>query len=144
MGDFEFRLTSPTGRGTTTDRYRLSYAAARLPTLTLPDLLIRPEGALDKLAGAFGFEDINFSSEEFSRMFHVRGRDERFARALITTEVMEYLLTRPSVAVMIEGGWLCVTDGQRLWSVGEFGAMPAWLERFLGLWPESVVPGGKK
>ena len=34
-----------------------------------PEIVIRPEKALDKLVGAVGFEDIDFESHEFSKKF---------------------------------------------------------------------------
>ena len=44
----------------TTRTHRFSYLIVHLPFSGLPDLLIRPEGVFDKMAGAFGFDDIDF------------------------------------------------------------------------------------
>ena len=62
MGDFVYKITTSTGKSTQTRTYRFSYLILHLPFGNVPDLLIRREGMFDKLAGAFGFDDIDFES----------------------------------------------------------------------------------
>ena len=75
MGDFNYKVTRSTGKGSNTTTYRLSYLILHLPFALTPDLLIRREGVFDKIAGAIGFDDIDFESAEFSRRFYVKSSD---------------------------------------------------------------------
>ncbi|MHC4428421.1 MAG: hypothetical protein ACYS0D_07430, partial [Planctomycetota bacterium] len=72
MGDFLYRITTSTGKSTQTRTYRFSYLIVDMPWAGLPALLIRREHVFDKLAGAFGFDDIDFESAEFSRKYCVK------------------------------------------------------------------------
>jgi hypothetical protein len=65
-GDFSYKVTTSNGKTTTTTTYRFSYLIVHPPWDT-PPLLIRPEGLFDKIKGAFGFDDIDFESIEFSQ-----------------------------------------------------------------------------
>ena len=60
MGDFTYRITYQSGKRRRTQTYRFSYVIVHLPWAGVPDLLIRPEGIFDKIAGAIGFDDIDF------------------------------------------------------------------------------------
>ena len=77
-GDFRYKVTSGSGKNRRTTTHRFSYLIVHPPWDT-PPLLIRPEGIFDKVAGAFGFDDIDFESVEFSKRFYVKSTDKRFA-----------------------------------------------------------------
>ena len=64
-----------------------------LPFPNVPGLDIRRENLLDRVAGAFGFQDINFESEEFNRMFKVTAEDPQVAYQLIDPRMMNWLLS---------------------------------------------------
>ncbi|HRQ73365.1 MAG TPA: hypothetical protein PLU35_10090 [Phycisphaerales bacterium] len=134
-GDFTYTVNH--GKSATT--YNLSYLILHLPFDEVPDLLIRREGVFDKLAGAFGFPDINFESSEFSRRFHVRCRDRKFAYDVVTPRMMEFLLATDPGVIDVERGRLCLTDGTRRWTPEEFEARIRWVGDFLGRWPEHVT-----
>jgi len=138
-GDFVYKKTSGSGDNRRTTTYRFSYLILHLPWPGVPDLLIRPEGLFDKLAGAFGFDDIDFESEEFSRKFHVKSPDRRFAYDVIHPRMMEYLLQSRPLAVDIERGRCCLSDGSRRWEPEQFKAQIAFLRRFFELWPEHLT-----
>ncbi len=138
-GDFRYRVTHSTGKSTTTTTYRFSYLILHLPFRNVPDLLIRPEGLFDKLAGAFGFDDIDFESEEFSRRFHVKSPDKRFAYDVVHARMMEFLLRKRGLAIDIEQQRCCLSDGSRRWSPEEFKAWIAFLRGFFDLWPGHVT-----
>ncbi len=138
-GDFRYRVTRSTGKSTTTTTYRFSYLIVHLPFRNVPDLLIRPEGLFDKLAGVFGFDDIDFESEEFSRRFHVKSPDKRFAYDVVHARMMEFLLRRRGPAIDIENRRCCLSDGSRRWSPEEIKTHIAFLREFFGLWPEHVT-----
>jgi hypothetical protein len=144
MGDFVYRVTRHSGKSSSTRTYRFSYLIVHLPFRGAPDLLIRPEGVLDRLAGAFGFDDIDFESAEFSRRFYVRSSDKRMAYDILHPEMMEYLLGTAAEAVDIERDRCCMSDGRRRWTPGEFRGKLHWIRRFLELWPEHVTSGLEK
>lgn len=54
MGDFTYKVTSGSGKIRRTTTYRFSYVIVDHPFRNVPELLIRPEGVFDKLAGAHG------------------------------------------------------------------------------------------
>ena len=138
-GDFRYRVTTSTGKTTTTTTHRFSYLILHLPFRRTPDLLIRPEGLFDKLAGAFGFDDIDFESEEFSRRFHVKSPDKRFAYDVVHAQMMGFLLREGRPAIDIENRRCCLSDGRKRWSPEEFKARIRFLREFFDLWPEHVT-----
>lgn len=139
MGDFTYKITRHTGKSTTTQTYRFSYLIVHVPFSGVPDLLIRREGVLDKLAGAFGFDDIDFESAEFSKKFHVKSADKRFAYDVCHPRMMEFLLQGEPPAVDIEHGRCCVSDGTRRWEPQQFRGMLAWVQAFFSHWPQHVT-----
>ncbi len=138
MGDFKYDVTSSNGKTSSTTTYRFSYLIVHLPFVDVPDLLIRREGMFDRIAGAFGFEDIDFESSEFSRKFFVKCRDKRFAYDVVHPRMMEFLMVAASPTVDIERGRCCISDGSRTWKPEEFRGRMAWLTSFFELWPSHV------
>lgn len=138
MGDFTYKVTSGSGKSRSTRTYRFSYAIVHLPFRNVPDLLIRPEGWFDKLAGAFGFDDIDFESAEFSKQFCVKSSDKRFAYDVVHPRMMEFLLQTSPPTIDIEYGRCCLAGGHRQWSPDEFCAQLKWLHAFLDHWPDHV------
>jgi len=139
MGDFVYKVTRHSGKSRRTTTYRFSYVILHLPFANVPDLLIRREGMFDKLAGAFGFDDIDFESAEFSRRFHVKSPDKKFAYDVIHVRMMEFLLAGEAAAIDIERGRCCVSDGRHRWEPQQFEDKLAWIRGFLDLWPEHVI-----
>lgn len=139
MGDFTYKVTTSNGKSSSTTTYTFSYLIVHLPYRGVPDLLIRREGMFDKIAGAFGFGDINFESAEFSRKFFVRCRDKRFAYDVVHPRMMEFLLGGASPTVDIERGRCCISDGTRRWQAEEFRGRMRWLGQFFAHWPEYLT-----
>ncbi len=139
MGDFTYKVTRSSGKSTSTTTYRFSYLILHIPFAAVPDLLIRREGMFDKIAGAFGFDDIDFESSEFSRKYHVKSPDKRFAYDVITPRMMEFLLGIDAMSIDIERGRCCISDGKHKWSPIEFKARLAWIAQFFDLWPEHLT-----
>ncbi len=140
-GDFRYRVTSSSGKSTTTTTYRFSYLILHLPFRNTPELLIRREGLFDKLAGAFGFDDIDFESEEFSRRFHVKSSDKRFAYDVIHPRMMEFLLDTRAPMIDVEQGRCCLSDGGRRWKPEGFHDRIRFLREFFDLWPDHLTAG---
>ncbi len=139
MGDFTYKVTQHTGKSTSTRTYRFSYLILHLPFTGVPDVLIRREGLFDKLTDAFGFDDIDFESAEFSRRFHVKSSDKRFAYDVIHPRMMEFLMADDKRAIDIENGRCCVSDGRRRWEPQEFEDRLRWIRQFFDLWPEHLT-----
>ncbi|MBK8269307.1 MAG: hypothetical protein IPK83_13770 [Planctomycetes bacterium] len=76
--------------------------------LNMPQVKIRREGLFDKIAGALGFDDIDFESAEFSRKFHVSAADRKFAYDLIHPRAMEYLLETDNLSWEFDGDVIAV------------------------------------
>ena len=139
MGDFTYKITTSTGKSTTTQTYRFSYLILHMPWSGVPDLLIRREGMFDKIAGVLGFDDIDFESAEFSRRFHVSSPDKRFAYDVIDPRMMEFLLRGDPPTVDIENRRCCISDGRSRWEPVEFRQKLAWITEFLNHWPAHVL-----
>jgi hypothetical protein len=140
-GDFLYKVTTSNGKTTTTSTHRFSYWIVHLVWTHCPSLVVRPEGFFDKIAGALGFDDIDFESEEFSRKFHVKSSDKKFAYDLIDPRMMEFLIPRLTTALQLEQGRLLLTNGSATWSPEEFSRQLAFANEFVKRWPEHLVRG---
>ena len=138
MGDFRYKVTSGSGKNRRTTTYNFSYLIVHPPWHT-PPLLIRPEGVWDKLKGAFGFDDIDFESDEFSRKFYVQSSDRKFAYDVLHPRMMEFLLQTSPPMIDVEGGALCLSGGRRRWEPDRFEGAIDMLRRFCELWPRHLV-----
>ena len=137
-GDFRYKVTSSNGKRTTTHTYDFSYLIVHPPWHT-PALLVRPEGMFDKIASAFGFDDIDFESAEFSRKYFVKSTDKRFAYDVLHPRMIEFLLRSGPLMLDIENGALCVGDGAKKWPAATFRAVVAFVQQFCELWPRHLV-----
>lgn len=135
-GDYQYKTTSGTGKDRRTTTHRFSYLVVHLPYPATPRLLVRSETFLDKFAGALGFDDIDFESEEFSRAFHVKSADRKFAYDVCHPRMMEFLLATRPPPVEIEQGCCCVSDASRTWSPEQFAQRIRWASEFFSLWPD--------
>jgi Protein of unknown function (DUF3137) len=83
-------------------------------TRSFPELRITREGFLSKIAQAFGYDDIDLESAEFSRAFCVRSKDKKFAYDVCNAQMMEYLLANRDLSIEIEDRALALAFGQCL------------------------------
>ncbi|MHA7814276.1 MAG: hypothetical protein ACX94C_12910 [Phycisphaerales bacterium] len=148
MGDFTYktreRYTTTDSKGRTRTRTRIvkhhfSYFIMELPYITMPDLLIRREGLFDRIASAFGKNDIDFESAEFSRKYFVKCDSRKFAYDIIHPRMMEFLLETKPGLIDIENARICLADGYSVWKSPRFGHSLHWTRRFLDHWPDFVV-----
>ena len=137
-GDYRYKTDSGSGKNRSTTTHTFSFLIVH-PPWPSPSLVIRPEGVFDKLKGAFGFDDIDFESEQFSRAFWVQSDDKRFAYDVLHPRMMEFLLAVRPPMLEIEHGALCVADGARRWQPAQFGAQMDFVTRFCELWPRHLV-----
>lgn len=148
MGDFTYKTretyTTTDSKGRTRTRTRIvkhhfSYFIMELPYITMPDLLIRREGLFDRIASAFGKNDIDFESAEFSRKYYVKCDSRKFAYDIIHPRMMEFLLETKPGLIDIENARICLADGYSVWKSPRFGHSLHWTRRFLDHWPDFVV-----
>ncbi|MFY9342318.1 MAG: hypothetical protein WAT39_07505 [Planctomycetota bacterium] len=138
LGDFRYKVDSGSGKNKSTSTHHFSYLIVH-PPWPSPSLLVRPEGFFDKVKGAFGFDDIDFESEEFSRKYWVTSDDKRFAYDVLHPRMMEFLLHEQPPMLDLEGGAMCVSDGQRRWQPEQFRQQIAFVRRFCELWPRHLL-----
>jgi len=147
-GDFTYktreRYTTTDSSGRTRTRTRIvkhhfSYFIMELPYIRMPDLLIRREGIFDKIASAFGKNDIDFESSEFSRKYYVKCDSRKFAYDIVHPRMIEFLLATSPGLIDIEHSRICLSDGTSVWRAPRFAGAFDWTRQFLDLWPDFVV-----
>jgi hypothetical protein len=113
MFDYHYETESRDSEGkSTTHSHYLSGYLLQLP-LSFPELTIASEGFLSKFAQAFGYDDIDFESAEFSRNFCVRSGDKKFAYDVCHAKKMEYLLVNSDLNLEIQADTLAlIFDGE--------------------------------
>ncbi len=111
--DYHYRTKSSNSKGQT--QYHHHYFSAVIVTsgMALKPLLIRSESWWDKMTSAFGFDDIDFESAEFSRQFFVKAPDRKWAYDVIHQETMEYLLRAPRFSIQFAGPHAIIWRGKR-------------------------------
>lgn len=141
MGDFTYKITTHSGKSTSTHTYHLSYLIISLPRPGVPDLLIRPEGFFDKIGQALGFDDIDFEDAEFSRKFVVKSSDRRFAYDVCHPRMIEWLKENaPNFpALDLEAGRLCLARDKRRWTPAEFELALGYARQFIDRWPDHLL-----
>ena len=75
---------------------------------SFPELIITREGLFSKIAQAFGYDDIDFESHEFSRKFCVRSKDKKFAYDVCHARMIEFLLANDDLHIEIESAALAL------------------------------------
>jgi hypothetical protein len=109
---YETHTTDSHGHPQTQEHW-FSFFILTLPAV-FPDLTIRRENLLTKVAEVFGYQDIKFESAEFSRAFCVRSPDKKFAYDVCNAPMMEYLLANRDLSVEIENQVLALAFNTRL------------------------------
>jgi hypothetical protein len=99
--DYHYETYYQDKNGRRTEDHWFSFFILTLPA-AFPDLTIRRENFLTKVAQAFGYQDIKFESAEFSKAFCVRSPDKKFAYDVCNAKMMEYLLANRDLSVEIE------------------------------------------
>lgn len=89
----DYQYTTGSGKNRSTHRFGVALLLVDHPLIPLQ---IRGEHAFDKVGEFLGLDDIDFESAEFSRRFHVKSPDRRWAYDVLHTRAMEYLLAAPA------------------------------------------------
>jgi hypothetical protein len=116
--DYHYETHSTDSKGDHQTHHHYFSCSVLLLPLMFPELIITREGLFSKIAQAFGYDDIDFESAEFSKIFCVRSKDKRFAYDVCNAQMMEYLLANRDLNIEIEGGALALTFNSCL-SAGE-------------------------
>jgi hypothetical protein len=112
--DYHYETHSSDSKGRRqTHHHYFSFFILRLPA-SFPELVIGPEGFFSKIAQAFGYDDIDFESHEFSRKFCVRSADKKFAYDVCNARMIEYLLSNTDLTIEIDVDALAISFSRRL------------------------------
>ena len=99
---------------------------------------VRPEGMFDKLKAAFGFDDIDFESAEFSRKWHVGAKDRKFAYDVFNPKMLEYFLTLRGFKLSTNGEWGLYRFGSGTMNALEIKRTLRGVDGFVGRVPRFV------
>jgi len=121
---FDYRYVTGSGKNRRTHTFSAVIVRSRVQ---LKPLRIRAENVFDKLADFFGAGDIDFESAEFSRAYHVKAPDKRWAYDVLHQRAIEFLLSRPRFSMEMGA------DEMIVWRNGTFSP-----ERF----EEAIEVGG--
>ena len=123
---FLFQYSYTTGSGKEQTTHTCCACSWPLP-VALKDIVIRPEGFFDHVAAWFGHDRIEFESTEFNKRYHVAGEDKREVYAVITPQMMEFMMqsnlenleVRGPTALCHQESSLDIERGQWLLGVSE-------------------------
>jgi hypothetical protein len=138
MGDYRYKITTSNGKSTSTATYNMSFISV-VPVLRIAEeLAVRSENFLDRLGAFVGFEDIDFESSEFSRRFHVKCSDRRFASDLFDPRMIEFFLESAVPEIEVQRGILLFDHGTRRWDPERFAVVLGWVDGFFARVPRHV------
>ncbi|MBI5360137.1 MAG: hypothetical protein HZA48_06085 [Planctomycetes bacterium] len=133
---FDYRYTEGSGKNSST--HWNSVCILTVPEQKFKYILLRTEGFFDKVAGVFGYGDIQFESEEFNRRYYIKG-DKEFALEFLSAEVREYLLARTKTPCMEMAGNALVFYFPRLIKPEEYADLCIYALEFYKTIPETVL-----
>jgi hypothetical protein len=105
--------------------------------MPLKPLRIRTEGFFDKIGEFIGIDDIDFESAEFSRTFHVKSPDRRWAYDVLHQKAMEFLLASPRYTIEFQFARVLTSLGAKS-TPGEYESALAVTTGLLKMIPASV------
>lgn len=136
---FEHHYAITTSNGKTTTTHHFYFVCARVePGVDLGRVLIRPENWGDKIAGAIGFDDIDFEDVQFSKRYYVSASDRRHAYDLIDGTMLRYLCSVSAPQIETRGREMLVHFSGRA-KAESYAAMSAFVTAFLTQLPRPLV-----
>jgi hypothetical protein len=109
---FDYRYT--TGSGKHSHTHNQTVLLLETERLRLPFFSLRPEGLLHKLAGSFGYQDIDFEGHlAFSDTYLLQGDDKVRVRAIFGDEALGYYAGHEKLCTEGEGRHLAVYQADR-------------------------------
>jgi hypothetical protein len=102
---FDYRFTTSSGKHNRT--HDQTVGLFETERLELPAFALRPEHVFHRLAGALGYQDIDFEQDPaFSEAVLLQGRDEHHIRSLFDRNLLAYFARHPGVCAEGEGSRL--------------------------------------
>ncbi|MBE0634441.1 hypothetical protein IH601_00380 [Candidatus Bipolaricaulota bacterium] len=132
---FDYRYVTGHGKNRSVHTFSAIILRSDFP---LKSLQLRPENAFDKLTEFFGADDIDFESDEFSREFHVKSPDKKWAFDVLHQRTMQFLLKSPRYSIEFDTGSVICWRNRRL----DISARESAIEVALGILdqlPEYVI-----
>jgi hypothetical protein len=138
LGDYRYKVTRGGGKSRSTRTYEFSFISL-VPVLAIgEELSVRRERLLDRIGAFVGLDDIDFESSEFSKRFHVKCSDRRFAYDLFDPRMIEFFLAAPPPELEACGGIVVIDDASIRWTVEGFQERLAWLDGFFARIPRHI------
>ena len=131
----DYEYTTKSGKSRTTHRYGVTILACDFPTVPLQ---IRREYLFDRVGEFLGAGDIDFESAEFSRKFHVKSSDRKWAYDIVHNRTMEYLLEAPEFSIEFGFGEIVISQKGRC-SPEQYEDQVAMAMKLYELIPEYVI-----
>lgn len=119
-----FDFSYVTGGGRSRAVWRQTLVHVRLPGVELPSFALRPENAMHKIGGLFGYQDIDIAADlSFSERYLLRGPDEPAIRAVFDPVVRDFFHAGPKVCVEAAGTDLYFWRASRMVAPEEVGLL---------------------
>ncbi len=132
---FDYRYVTGSGKNRQTHRFS---AIVLRSNVALKALRIWSENIFDRVTEFFGLDDIDFESAEFSREFHVKSSDKRWAYDVLHQGTMEFLLSMPRFSIEFADRHVIAWRNRRF-NVETFESVIAVVEGVLDRLPGYVV-----
>jgi len=107
---FDYRYVTGHGKNRQVHSFSGVIVDSEIP---LRPLYIRSENLFDKIGEFLGVDDIDFESAEFSRVFHVKSPDRRWAYDVLHQRTMEFLLSMPRFSIEFGEGSMLAWRNRR-------------------------------
>ncbi len=137
---FDYRYVTGQGKNRSVHTFSAIIIRTNLP---LKPLTIRSENAFDKLTEFFGAGDIDFESSQFSREYHVKSADKKWAYDVLHQRTIEFLLSQPKYAIQFDTQSVICWRNRRFDSPMREGAIRV-VEGILDRLPEYLIQEQKK
>ena len=132
---FDYRYVTGAGKNRRTHHFSATILRSNV---TLKPLRIRSENVLDRVTEFFGLDDIDFESAEFSREFHVKSPDKKWAYDVLHQRTMEFLLPMPRFSIEFDDRHVIAWRNRRF-NAETFESAIAVVEGVLDRLPDYVV-----
>ena len=143
--DYVYVTTSTDSKGRRRNTYHHHSVCIVTTPYQLPAFTIRREHFFDKIGGALGFDDIDFEDAEFSKRFHVKSDDRRFAYDLMSPRMIEWFqgldqqLNGRVPALDLQEGELMIHTSGHWKTAGEFEHALSIAQGFIDRVPDHVL-----
>lgn len=94
MFDYQYKVTTSTGKSTQTVTYNNSVVIAEVP-FWFPNISLTPQSFLHGIAGIFGIHELNTESESFNKRYYIQTDDAKRALEILHPKVIEALEQAP-------------------------------------------------